>query len=70
MEAMTKRPVGSTKAPARHAPGFVAPMLAKLVRLLPTGPGWSFEVKFDGYRIEAIKNGAQAGSQTERDGRR
>jgi len=34
-------------------------MLAKLVRALPEGPGWSLEVKFDGYRIEAIKNGAE-----------
>jgi bifunctional non-homologous end joining protein LigD len=34
-------------------------MLAKLVRKLPEGPGWSLEVKFDGYRIEAIKNGAR-----------
>ena len=33
-------------------------MLAKLVRALPEGPGWSLEVKFDGYRIEAIKNGS------------
>ena len=32
-------------------------MLAKLVRALPEGLGWSLEVKFDGYRIEAIKNG-------------
>jgi len=34
-------------------------MLAKLVRALPEGPGWSLEVKFDGYRIEAIKNGSE-----------
>ena len=34
-------------------------MLAKLVRALPNGPGWSLEVKFDGYRIEAIKNGPE-----------
>jgi ATP-dependent DNA ligase len=34
-------------------------MLAKLVRALPEGPGWSFEVKFDGYGIEAIKNGPE-----------
>jgi bifunctional non-homologous end joining protein LigD len=33
-------------------------MLAKLVRALPEGPGWSLEVKFDGYRIEALKIGA------------
>src|SRR5262245_1543525 len=38
-------------------PAFVPPMLARLVRELPQGPAWSFEVKFDGYRIEAIKQG-------------
>ena len=43
----------------REPPPFVEPMLAKLVRALPEGPGWSYEVKFDGYRIEAIKNGGQ-----------
>jgi hypothetical protein len=51
----------STKA------GFVPPMLAKLVRTLPEGPGWSFEVKFDGYRIEAIKNGPEVRLQSRRE---
>jgi bifunctional non-homologous end joining protein LigD len=34
-------------------------MLARRVGSLPEGPGWSFEVKWDGYRIEAIKSGTQ-----------
>ena len=34
-------------------------MLAKRVQLLPVGKQWEYEVKFDGYRIEAIKNGAK-----------
>src|SRR5436190_19572470 len=46
------------KAPVSHSPSFIPPMLAKLVRALPQGPDWSIEVKFDGYRIEAIKNGS------------
>jgi DNA ligase D-like protein (predicted ligase) len=39
------------------APTFVPPMLAKLVRTLPEGPEWEYEVKLDGYRLEAIKDG-------------
>src|SRR5690348_8625759 len=35
--------------------GFIPPMLAKLVRRLPEGPEWEYEVKLDGYRLEAIK---------------
>jgi len=32
-------------------------MLARLVRTLPEGPEWEYELKLDGYRIEAIKDG-------------
>jgi ATP-dependent DNA ligase len=35
---------------------FVQPMLATRVSSLPTGPGWQYEVKWDGYRILAVKN--------------
>lgn len=38
-------------------PSFVPPMLARLVRTLPEGPEWEYELKLDGYRLEAIKNG-------------
>jgi hypothetical protein len=37
------------------------------VRTFPEGPGWSFEVKVDGYRIEAIKNGPDVRLQSRRD---
>src|SRR5438045_3425170 len=37
-------------------PGFVQPMLAKLVRTLPEGPQWEYELKLDGYRLQAIKH--------------
>jgi DNA ligase D-like protein (predicted ligase) len=37
--------------------GFEPPMLAKLVRTLPEGSEWEYEVKLDGYRLEAIKDG-------------
>jgi bifunctional non-homologous end joining protein LigD len=38
-------------------PAFVPPMLAKLVKALPEGPEWEYELKLDGYRLEAIKDG-------------
>src|SRR4051794_6170337 len=40
-------------------PAFVEPMMAKLARSLPEGPEWGYEVKFDGYRIQALKHGAE-----------
>ena len=30
------------------SPVFVPPMLAKLVRTLPEGPDWEYELKLDG----------------------
>src|SRR5580765_232949 len=40
-------------------PTFVPPMLAKLVQTLPEGPQWEYELKLDGYRLEAIKYGGK-----------
>jgi len=40
-------------------PVFVPPMLATRVGKLPTGPDWQYEVKWDGYRILAIKRGSR-----------
>jgi bifunctional non-homologous end joining protein LigD len=34
-------------------------MLATRVSKLPTGPGWQYEVKWDGYRIQAVKQGSR-----------
>ena len=36
------------------------PMLATLARELPTGPGWLYEVKWDGYRAIADVSGGEA----------
>ena len=36
---------------------FEPPMLATLARTLPEGPEWEYEVKLDGYRLQAIKDG-------------
>ena len=38
-------------------PTFVPPMQARIVQRLPEGPQWMYEVKLDGYRAIAIKNG-------------
>ncbi len=35
------------------------PMLASAAAQLPNGPGWSYEVKWDGYRTLALKDGSR-----------
>ncbi len=40
-------------------PGFVEPMKALLVEKLPTGPEWTYEIKFDGIRALTVKEGAR-----------
>jgi bifunctional non-homologous end joining protein LigD len=36
---------------------FVIPQLATLVEVPPVGDGWAFEMKYDGYRLEALLDG-------------
>jgi DNA ligase D-like protein (predicted ligase) len=36
----------------------LAPMMAVSAAKLPVGPEWSYEVKWDGYRAQAVKDGA------------
>jgi bifunctional non-homologous end joining protein LigD len=38
-------------------PRFIAPMKPKLLEQAPTGGDWVYELKFDGFRIIAVKNG-------------
>ena len=38
-------------------PGFIEPMLATLVAAPFDGPDWLFEVKWDGFRVEAVVDG-------------
>ncbi|WP_058532989.1 DNA ligase D [Legionella saoudiensis] len=40
-------------------PGFIPPQLATLVDKPPVGGQWLHEIKFDGYRILAYKNGSE-----------
>ena len=42
-------------ATARPLPRQVAPALATLVPQVPEGPGWLFEIKWDGYRAMATR---------------
>lgn len=37
-------------------PEFLVPMSAKAVDKLPEGDQWAYEIKWDGYRVEAIKH--------------
>jgi ATP-dependent DNA ligase len=39
----------------RTKPAFIEPMQCKPVTALPSGEGWTFEVKLDGYRCIAVK---------------
>ncbi|XSG81679.1 MAG: DNA ligase D [Methyloligella sp. ZOD6] len=54
-----KRWHGKPPPPSRKAtaPEFIPPQLATLDHEVPEGDGWLHEVKFDGYRIEARKDG-------------
>src|ERR671924_988816 len=38
-------------------PHLVPPMLASSARTLPLGSEWTYEVKWDGYRVLAMKDG-------------
>ena len=40
-------------------PRFIDPMKARLVDEPPTSGDWSYELKFDGFRVCAVKNGSQ-----------
>jgi ATP-dependent DNA ligase len=39
--------------------GFVEPMLSLAVAKLPEGPAWSYELKFDGYRVLGLRTGGR-----------
>lgn len=43
----------------RTPPAYIEPMQCKPVVALPDGAGWLFEIKFDGYRCIAIKDGSR-----------
>ncbi len=43
--------VATQAAPRAKLPATLAPQLATLVQGIPGGDGWSYEIKFDGYRL-------------------
>ena len=43
----------------RKPDGFILPCQPALADRPPFGPGWLHEIKFDGYRVIARKDGAQ-----------
>ncbi|HEX2111073.1 MAG TPA: DNA ligase D [Gaiellaceae bacterium] len=55
--------VRRTDAPRRE----YAPMLATLAEDVPTGQGWTFEVKWDGYRAIAYVRGGETTLKSRRD---
>jgi bifunctional non-homologous end joining protein LigD len=51
--------VKSRSAIPVRLPDFVEPMKAKLVDSMPSGGGWIYEIKFDGYRALALRGGSE-----------
>src|SRR3954447_2126793 len=49
------RPIRTRSKP----PGFIPPCQPALADRPPSGPGWQHEIKFDGYRVVARKDGEQ-----------
>ena len=49
----SSRPVRSRSKPS----GFILPCQPALADRPPSGPGWLHEIKFDGYRVIARKDG-------------
>lgn len=56
----TLKALGLSSAPRGPFPGPLEPMLATLVEAPFDRPGWSFEVKWDGYRALAVIQGGRA----------
>ena len=52
-----RRPVRAPRsATTRIPPAFVTPMAAQVVKRLPEGDDWVYELKFDGYRALIISD--------------
>lgn len=45
--------------PTERQPQFLAPQLAQMAETPPSGSGWLHELKLDGYRMQARKDGKQ-----------
>ena len=69
---MAERRRGSSAGRPDPMPAFVPPMLATLVAGPFDDPDWPFEIKWDGFRVEAIVDGGTVRLRTrkEQDGAR
>ncbi len=50
---------GLEELPKEHQPSFLKPQLAQETEAPPEGSGWLHELKLDGYRMQARKDGAK-----------
>lgn len=57
----------SRKAAKTAVPTFIPPMLATLVAAPFDDPDWQFEIKWDGFRVEAIVEGANVRLRTRKE---
>lgn len=57
VHSMAKKTSKPAKKTAKAA--FVESMECLGVKVIPTGRDWSYEIKLDGYRLEAIKNASE-----------
>src|SRR5580692_7507769 len=44
------------RALSKRAVGFIETMDCLPVSSLPEGPGWTYEIKLDGYRLEVVRS--------------
>lgn len=49
-------PTDPAKTPERETPHFIEPQLARVVPTVPEGAEWTHELKFDGYRLIAVRD--------------
>jgi bifunctional non-homologous end joining protein LigD len=47
----------SANATFRRPAGFIEPCIPTVADRPPIGPGWCFEIKYDGYRLEVWRDG-------------
>src|ERR1700724_3296472 len=57
---MTRAPAAILRSLPRRAAVFIESMECRAVAKLPDAPGWVWEIKLDGYRAIAVKDGAVA----------
>ncbi len=42
-----------------HPLGFIEPCLPTISRTVPTGAGWAYEIKHNGFRFVTVRRGAR-----------